>query len=822
MKRYITYIIAILSLAYVASCTKTDDIANPNDSGRMTLLLQSSIMTRSADDTEGLNEDVVSSVDCYFYPANSSADANAVWHCKVTPTPVSESSGSYEIENIDMKSGDIAKVFPNGSTTAKVYIIANYPGNDLPTAEANNLSTGYGSSIATLKAKIIQQTWGGNNPSFVMDSDGTATVKKDGSAVSNGTTPIYLTRAAAKIELTITSVKSEVKGADGCTYVPALGDNGGNIGITMHNAAIKSWIDNAWDANNSKLAYTSDSYDSFSGYTFAKSQVVGGKQQYKQTVPFYSYPTHWGQGSTSGEAYLLLVVKWKKTKDENGVSVTNASEQPCYYEIPIGKLDTQNNVVSEYIERNHHYQISIDVGTLGSFVQEDPVTLSPSYMVVDWTSGEITAQLTEKRYLVVDETEIEIFNQNEYSIGYASSHPDKTTVKILSVTRDDMSSEIAGTTTFYLGDGVTSINAGEWDDDEKYKLLKGFNVALQSNKIVFTHDLVNEDENSSVNADSYPTSGDFRNVDDYDFAPYYITLEVSMEVDDNTTFSEQITIIQYPQLYAKASQNSDYDNGGGYNDDHNLMVNAYYCKENTENYEYKVNTNQQTFGTAPGLWTSGSTNKNPNMYVVTATAFSSDSPYFIGDPRQLENDTDLINATWNHDNNNYTAQVSIWVNTVDINGATRRLQYYYPTNQERVGNDANDPASYVTGYMVAPKFRVASSYSVTHDTNSKDLAEKRCASYQEDGYPAGRWRLPTYAEAAFMVKLSNEQKIPRLFNAGTNYWCAHGAFKPASDGSVTLYSTGSAKSVRCVYDEWYWGSGQIANKSTFTWGDKQR
>lgn len=77
MKRYITYIIAILSLAYVASCTKTDDIANPNDSGRMTLLLQSSIMTRSADDTEGLNEDVVSSVDCYFYPANSSADANA-------------------------------------------------------------------------------------------------------------------------------------------------------------------------------------------------------------------------------------------------------------------------------------------------------------------------------------------------------------------------------------------------------------------------------------------------------------------------------------------------------------------------------------------------------------------------------------------------------------------------------------------------------------------------------------------------------------------------------------------------------------------------
>ena len=101
------------------------------------------------------------------------------------------------------------------------------------------------------------------------------------------------------------------------------------------------------------------------------------------------------------------------------------------------------------------------------------------------------------------------------------------------------------------------------------------------------------------------------------------------------------------------------------------------------------------------------------------------------------------------------------------------------------------------------------------------MAEKRCASYQEDGYPAGRWRLPTYAEAAFIVSLSNEKKIPYLFNTGTNYWCAHGDFKP-NGNNVDLNPDGNSNSVRCVYDEWYWGSDQIANKSTFTWGDAPR
>ena len=129
--------------------------------------------------------------------------------------------------------------------------------------------------------------------------------------------------------------------------------------------------------------------------------------------------------------------------------------------------------------------------------------------------------------------------------------------------------------------------------------------------------------------------------------------------------------------------------------------------------------------------------------------------------------------------------------------------------------------------MIAPKFRVASSYGVTTSGSYADR-QRRCASYQEDGYPAGRWRMPTKAELEYIVLLSAKGFIPKLFNvngdsAGNDYWSAHGLTEPQSDGTVKITETQTGSySVRCVYDEWYWGSGQIANKSTFTWGDKQR
>lgn len=86
-----------------------------------------------------------------------------------------------------------------------------------------------------------------------------------------------------------------------------------------------------------------------------------------------------------------------------------------------------------------------------------------------------------------------------------------------------------------------------------------------------------------------------------------------------------------------------------------------------------------------------------------------------------------------------------------------------------------------------------------------EMSQKRCASYQEGGYPAGRWRLPTMAEIAFIIRLQDEEVIPTMFNASTgNYWMANGYLFDV--GKVdTNPANNTTAGVRCIYDAWYWG-----------------
>ncbi|MDY5813483.1 MAG: hypothetical protein SPJ97_03025 [Bacteroides sp.] len=148
----------------------------------------------------------------------------------------------------------------------------------------------------------------------------------------------------------------------------------------------------------------------------------------------------------------------------------------------------------------------------------------------------------------------------------------------------------------------------------------------------------------------------------------------------------------------------------------------------------------------------------------------------------------------------------------------RKLRYYYPAeNNARTRN------------MIAPKFRVASSYGVT-SAIVRGNAKARCASYQEDGFPAGRWRVPTAAEVRYIIDLSEQKKIPRLFgyepslNLTATYWTANGLITITGRNVTTndYPSDETEAHVRCVYDEWYWGNKAIENKQTFTWGDRPR
>jgi hypothetical protein len=148
----------------------------------------------------------------------------------------------------------------------------------------------------------------------------------------------------------------------------------------------------------------------------------------------------------------------------------------------------------------------------------------------------------------------------------------------------------------------------------------------------------------------------------------------------------------------------------------------------------------------------------------------------------------------------------------------RKLKNYYGTKTDASVQN-----------MIAPKFRIASSHGVTQPVTHTD-AINRAATYQEDGYPAGRWRVPTMAEVKFIIKLSSDGKIPTLFNNGSAYWCSNGTVTPNNSGKIsTETGTSGNHGVRCVYDDWYWehlkprmaSRGEHPQKyNQFTWGDE--
>ena len=148
------------------------------------------------------------------------------------------------------------------------------------------------------------------------------------------------------------------------------------------------------------------------------------------------------------------------------------------------------------------------------------------------------------------------------------------------------------------------------------------------------------------------------------------------------------------------------------------------------------------------------------------------------------------------------------------------------TTLNGLGSDYMESAA-INEDMIAPVFMVASSCGKTKET-SYDVARTRCAAYQENGFPAGRWRVPTKAEIMFLIQLSEKDKIPQLFTPDSDlskggYWCSSGVVYPLNSGVVEYREYSEAITnratnwVRCIYDSWYWGNDPVEAYKT-TWG----
>lgn len=231
-------------------------------------------------------------------------------------------------------------------------------------------------------------------------------------------------------------------------------------------------------------------------------------------------------------------------------------------------------------------------------------------------------------------------------------------------------------------------------------------------------------------------------------------------------------------------------------------------------------TNTQTQMTVISISSLGSNNSYRMPYDRSKTNTDDggqEYEYIIADPRQIANYSARdLTPYWRGTYNN--GQAVNWTDT--------------QAGKIQIGNTT------VPNY-IAPKLLVASRWSRTENwgdqttvnTYQQDYqtATKRCATYQEAGYPAGRWRLPTDAEIIFMAYLQRYQFIDELYSDGAHNVSASGSLirvrNAQNNREIQYWSSGIAQggtsqkvsSMRCVYDLWYWGEEPVSGaSSTYT------
>lgn len=480
-------------------------------------------------------------------------------------------------------------------------------------------------------------------------------------------------------------------------------------------------------------------------------------------IPLYSYPNEWANKEGATETYLNFCIPWYYMKDNTQMSAN------YYYRVAIG---------SGKLESNKLYRITADIELLGSINPEETKKVDASYEILDWKTVDIPADINRYAYLELETNFQEMKNENRVDIGFSSST--EVTAKIVEVRFPDYS-----ITDFYTNSVINEepekpsgnppiepnrddygpfwfLNQDYWEAMRKYE-----NDLAEYNEIAQKYEAWSEYfGNQEYTLSIYGQTLTFEHILASDVrVPYTYIIEVT----NADGLTETLTLVQYPPIYIEGESNKD--DGGS---------NRFVYNSKTEG---SIEDDSRNSIGSVAHYENGS-NHNPNQYTIYATVLDEASEYVIGDPR-VSQPTSL--------------------SALNRYGNPTGLQNYYPTKD---GDEVRN--------MIAPAFKIASSWGQTTSASYSQL-QKRCAAYQENGYPAGRWRIPTEAEIQFVIGLSDEGYIPELFDG--DYYASSGRYYSSGRGFSRNPDKNGSHAVRCIYDVWYWGDDQIANPNVFIWGD---
>ena len=756
------YIMAFFA-CMLASCSEELEVYGSGEevNGRsFTLQLRASGDTTEAGE-DAYNENRIAAVSVFFFTDKDTATCS--YMKRNIPT-----------NNSNMLSVPLDDTFKPGEYF--IFVLANVPVHQEPVTGKFTLNQ--------MKKKLMYtQLSSADKPEDAFVMQGLTEKVMVASGAQGGT--VTLSRLAAKIVL-LPTIKSPIK-IDGVTYTAEVD----RMDVALHH------VTNYVHPDGTEL--TREEYnDRLTPEEKEKTFTTTDPRKYKSVtapgaaaayvhIPFYSYPHTWLAYTETSQlvqsekqTYLTFRIPWTCTK--NGVQLSTN----YYYRVPVTNEIISGSDGKEYrsLKSNTLYKIKMNVGVLGSI---DPGQVTPDvdlkYEISDWKSVGISADVNKYNYLELETNYVEMNNESRADIGLTSSSD--VTAKVVKITYPDYS----GTTIKPAVTMTEPVKPNREDftgllDEYRYQQalkryesdLKTWNnqsnfVTVYGQSITFEH---------AVSADVY--------------VPYTYTIEVTNKDGQK----QELTITQYPPIYITGEYNS------------NGSSNRFVYGETTNEtwvggwdaFYTVVDDNNKSLGGAHDPGDGSSSNNNKNQYTIHVTQLDAadESKYIIGDPRD-PTPTKLSNLT------KYGTS------------SQKGLQSYLKTRGETGTEREYDR-------MIAPVFKIASSWGVvTKGSIDYAQAQKRCASYQENGYPAGRWRIPTEGEIEFIVSLSNKGYIPKLF--GGDYYASSKRYYIGGDEGTegkfggTAGSNNGNRSVRCVYDVWYWGDEKLANPNVFTWGDTE-
>ena len=807
----------------------SEDLGHLDNYGEDCIVLNiyNTSLTKAVDVQGEEYERTLNRLDCFFY-AKGATDQPCIYYQKIDNV---NKVGQAEIP-LYVDESLINTIF-GSEGTCEVFVIANLSNEII--GDRNFAAAQDGTDVETLGEFLLQRNNGNYDAigkPFVMA--GLAECKKD--SRNNAEATIALVRAAAKVTFSViipqsiivtekTLVEGEVYESVEREMKPVITEE--SMTVAFHNGASKAYIYGTYPIGDDDTFVTGkirfDHVKTIPEVPATDSApATPAKDVYTIEMPLYTYARVWEKGDPKA-AYWSFEMQWGY--DSTGDNRID-TYRPYYYQILI-------NGANRSFEPNHWYDMSVNVGVLGSTIEALPKVLEElSYYVFNWTtetanggSGDRleNVELEKYNYLEVPQKYIEMDNVNTVGIRYNASHkigvkfnttPEKTVYGLPEKT-DKHALYIVNSSGAPVAKDLPNIVEGTVDSNESAEEIAKYNFV---------------DDNKGLLTFNYTLGPEV-------YSPAYLFITIWLDVDgdgvhdSDEIIEEDVSIVMYPAIYIIGKRSPEFSvfvngkyNAGNPNNLNNNTTHPYYFIDGEQvGKAVGYDASQPTQYTH--LITVSSFNNENYQFVLPPIngvqgSVQTSNTYVIGDPRS-RSDNDKFGVpgkgTWSGN------QCTGWVDAKDVDGQVRSLENYYPTSTE--DDDFR---------IIAPKFRISSKLA-GYSHCSPTGAEYRCASYQEDGYPAGRWRLPTTAEVMFIINLQRNNIIQDLFVGGSNYCSATHTINNSDQNVITIWNdivlanNKTTVSVRCVYDEWYWGSEQEALKNEsfnawggyeFTWGDR--